>query len=308
VANMRYLTAHFVDHGFTAFSNYRRDTRVSLRDFITQYAVCELATLDMPFVKEGLPREDASEIIHTDIPTCLYSESIAQLPDGTTMEDIDQPEPDHYSLCSILARKGYARVDDLCRTCNEQQVFISASSTDYCLKEMGTVYYRDRLTSETAGDPYTEPYGGTDITGRSTVGVYSQDGYYSDLISGPIDVQAPQYEKVFDGLEVECIAEDTTRCELRLRVACSAQAVDPLDTYCGIVWKTQVINRWYLECQGMTQAQLNAAKARPNLTLGWPLFMRGRYLYVHLRIQNASGSAPVGGKSSFSRVSARLRI
>lgn len=68
VLNLRYSAADLVDHGFTAFVNYKPDYRPSIRDWLNSECVCPVVASD--FVKEGLPIDD--QYCYTEEPMNLY--------------------------------------------------------------------------------------------------------------------------------------------------------------------------------------------------------------------------------------------
>lgn len=129
--NMRDRTMSYVDHGFTAFINYRPDERPSLRDFLVEYAGLSEDCMD-PHRKEGdtyffPPLEPAAAVSY------ILNET----------EDPSLPiDPD--SLCARLGNLG---IEDLCGNCPSSTSFLMASAADYCIKEYTEdVYHREHYT------------------------------------------------------------------------------------------------------------------------------------------------------------------
>lgn len=143
VLNLRYNAADLVDHGFTAFVNYKPDYRPLVRDWLITEGVCPLVVSD--FVKEGLPLDTDVE----DTPPYLWN------------EDEDPTLPIHPD--SWCARLGDTTIEDLCESCESSPAFIMASALDFTLKE----YHEDTF--------YREVY--------NENGTYTSTGYYTLLQS-----------------------------------------------------------------------------------------------------------------------------
>jgi len=260
VLNIQYRTSDAVDHGFTSFGNYRSDTRMTLTDFVLNYCICTLEEMQNRtnvLAKEPAPTGEECDTI------------IGSLWNAT--EDPDLP-PDADSLCSLL---GNTRLEDLCEDCLNNQLFVLASATDYCLKQYGTVYNRERyvLASDT----------------------YVLDPYTSILQSGAWDFGYPDDTKEINRFEVEFEAvSQTVPNDLNLRIGYADQA------YCTPIWRAQSSKA--LEClTEFTVAQHVTNNTRPDNTAEWPLYYEGRYLFWELSV---SGT---GGGVCFSRMSMDVR-
>jgi len=312
VANMQYLVAGFLDHGFSAYGNHTRESRMTLRDFMIQYCICDPADAGS-YIKEGQPRTADSAGVCTITPDALYTDVTRDVEvngETITMEDWTEASPSANSLCTVLSG---LRLDDLCQQCPSNPVFIGASSADYCLKELcADVYYRHTCDNPAAAGEYDDDGAWPIYT--ASVGQYSEDGYKSEIVSGAIDIGFPDLDK----LVREFVAEfrptlDADPPELVLEIGVSAQPHDPLTASgnCAILWSRQTTIKHYLECQSTTtEVGHEAAGTRPDLTAMWPLWYRGKYLYWKLTIDKpASGSEgdlPVNGDVSFSRVSLKI--
>lgn len=293
-----------VDYGMTALTSYQSDTRESLRDWLARFCVCsydELAAMDgFGFVREGLPRADQESPSCDTTPTAIFTNEIINIYGIEAVENWTKATADATSLCSILEAQGYYRIEDFCRDCRPVPIFIGASAYDWCLKEYTEVYSREMLDSQASGGTVT--YGGSSCY-RSGLATYRFDGYYSELIIGPIDLT--DAERLLQKVEIEFNSQPQsfTTAEMRLFVGVASQAVDPLGTDCVIVWHEQTVNRRYIECQSIyTEAQHKALNTRPKNTLDWPLHYRGRYAYLRFRVQDRGGGTPIGAVAQFSRL------
>lgn len=317
IANMRYLSASFLNYGFSVFANYTRDERMTLRDFMLQYCICDLSGIDsLPYIKEGLPRTADAASVCAKTPNALYTtvtRDIVINGETITTEDWTAANPSANSLCNILSG---IRMEDLCHQCAEEPTFIGASSSDYCLKEIGgDIYYRHRCSNpDDVGVAGTKMLSNTWDTYSASVGQYIADGYKSEILSGPIDLGIPDREKLMREILVEFNAEtNSDPPELVLEVGTAAQAIDPLtaEGSCTILWQTQTTTRYYLECQSTeTEASHEAAGSRPDRTVSWPLWTRGKYLYWKLTIDKPAsgddGDLPINGACNLSRLSIKL--
>jgi hypothetical protein len=144
VLNLRYNAADLVDHGFTAFVNYKPDYRPNVRDWLDSEGVCPSSVSD--FVKEGAPLDDYTG----DTPSYLWN------------PDEDPTLPIHED--SWCAQLNGTTVDDLCDDCDSSPVFLMADAADFTIKE-----YHDETFYREVYDPET--------------GLYSNSGYYTLLQS-----------------------------------------------------------------------------------------------------------------------------
>lgn len=144
VLNLRCNAADLVDHGFTAFVNYKPDYRPIVRDWLTSEGICTPVVSD--YIKEGLPLDTEPE----DTPLYLWN------PDEDPTLAI---HPD-----SWCARLGDTTVDDLCSACDSSPLFLMGDAQDFTIKEAdpGT-FMRETYNSES--------------------GTWSSGGYYTALQS-----------------------------------------------------------------------------------------------------------------------------
>lgn len=273
IANLKHKTSDYLDHGFTAFLNFRPDTRQTLGEWLAQYC-----TTDMN------------------------------------------------QLCETL---GSRVIDDFCDECSQEKVFLGASSTDLCLKDIGNVYLRERCTNPTSVGTFDG--GGNYIP---SAGTYADDGYFS-IVRGIFPFGNDEVEKVIKGFlldkKVTPSAGDTPW--LRLRVGTAYGALDPnpqgnLDAFgymsdtevpighrvagdvCEVIWR-KTSNQVLLCPETRTNTSSLAANTRPNLGTEWPLYEEGRFLYYEITIIGLDGSlivAPIGGASTYSRIEVRGRL
>lgn len=270
--NIQYRTSDTIDHGFTSFGNYRSDSRDDIRAFLLENCVCtpeELTNLSSVIEKEGpgLAATGCDSSV-----TSLWNET----------EDTTLPQAAG-SLCASL---GATRVEDLCQDCLASPVFVLASATDYCLKQYGTAYNRERYTG----------YGGAPSCSGTTSGDYCIDGYTSILQSGALSFGKPEELKEIRRFEVEYWAADqTVPSDLNLRIGYADQAT------CSPRWKAQSTKK--LDCLTLSTEEAHiTAGTRAAITAEWPLFYEGRYLYWEIYITGT------GGSSCFSRATFEVRV
>lgn len=289
--NMTYKVADVLDHGFTAFCNYNSQRAPTLRDFILQYEICDLYDLynnaSIAFNNEGLPltpfESDAPfepQHIFTDQQVTFGSQ---------LMEDTDQPTSAEDSLCAMM---GGQTIDSMCRSCKGETLFMAASSEDWCLKEMGDVFYREICQNPSAVGTMT-------IIGyQSAEGSYALDGYDSIIRYAPMFVKnAGLRARMF---EIDCIAVGQVEPnQIGLRVGISAQVADPNTDECRIVWHQHSLQD--LKCiSTRTAANHRLNNTKPSETINWNFWRDGKILYFELKITGT------GGDSEFSRANVNL--
>jgi hypothetical protein len=191
-----YEHASLVDEGFSAGVYFRPDERPTYAEWLLEAAGCPMST----------PTQ-----LTSDITPPPYIWNASEDPNATI-------EPD--SLCALLAG---VTLDDICGACEPAPVFVVASTTDHCLKELrDDVYYREYWT----GSDYTE------------------EGY-ADFVQTLIGNLGVSVEKTFGGSETPgLIAEfkaelQTTPSDLRAQVGFGPTAACP-------TWRT--VNTRKLKC------------------------------------------------------------
>lgn len=214
-----------LDHGITASVKHLPDGRASVRDWLIENRICteeflnttEMRALGMQQTKEG-PAVGAIPVTAAFTPDCVYTKETKEVA-GITTENWDKAEADPTSLCALFA--GIA-IADLCRDCDVADRFVFASATDYCLKEFGNVYYRERFNY--AG--YTE---------GASVATWTKDGYRTRMLIGPLGFGV-DFPKQLQGVLLEFkAAMQTVPSTIHLRVGASNKKDDPL-LECGIKW------------------------------------------------------------------------
>jgi hypothetical protein len=275
VYNVEATALDYVDAGFSAFTNFAPDERQTLGEWL----------------------------------------------DENCTTDLNQ-------LCETLGAK---IVDDFCGTCSIRYLFVGAAEIDLCLKDLSTsVFYRERCTNPTDDGTFNE-------SGQyvPAIGTYAKDGYYSILRSlfpfGHMSAEKVIKNFLLDTKVTPAVDEDVS---LRLRVGTAYSALDPNpqgnpDAFgystdanvpsayraeaaaCEVIWRNAGLVE--LRCpetrSNVTSLQRNT---RPNLSLEWPLFEEGRFLYYEVAAvgPEVSGllTAPIGGESFYNRIEVRTRL
>lgn len=309
VLNVDKKVADIVDAGFTCFTSYRSDSRGSLRDFMLDFCVCTSATLvanGITFLKEGLPlASDPASCVQT--PDSLYTTETRDIggnPANGQMEDYDA-EPSANSLCSIL---GGRTIDDLCRDCNQSQLFIGADVADWCLKQIGTSYNRERCTNPTARGVVFVDVNGI-VTYASSTGTYRLDGYYSILRTQPMSYGLEEVRKLVERFLISFEATDQAYpCVLQLRIGVSYQPEDPnvgtntnpntsqnASQGCGVVWQQTV--RKMLTCpNALSPEQFADQNLVPNMGMEDAISMEAQWLYYEIVIANLVTQSNINGQ------------
>jgi len=268
----------FLDHGFTAFCTYRADSHIGLRRFILENCICSLEELGLyggGFVKEGGFCRAEEVIPCPNKPMSFYSQTPLVMDDVTT--ENYEGEPDADSLFTLL---GNSSLGEICGAEVTQAegiskvVFLGVSAEDQCIKQFTQVYNREiRVGLQTECDPSI---------------AYVKRGYRPRLLSGAIDLGAPDDDKEIVRLALEVhtvLAVKPSQIELKVGVA--AQALDPLSASgkCAIMWETE--DKKKLEClSDRTAAQHALDGTRPSDEMEWGLYQTGRYFYFDLTIVN----------------------
>lgn len=331
VFNTEFKFVSLVDHGFSMFANYTSDTRISLRDWLLANCFCEACEEDeLKFIKEPVSPAVTCPPSPAFVPASLFSDD-ELIRYGITTENWDAETADEDSLCALL--NGQA-VDDLCRDCNQAQLFVAASSTDYCLKQIGTSFNRERCTNAATGNNTTTTTSTTTagdgcVGYTSFTGSYAADGYYSAIISRPNKLGTQEIKNIKRLILDAFPVDQVTPCVLMLRVGYSHNAYDPLTGYtenpntspnatsgCGIIWKTY--DRKSLACPlGDDPAGLLSANLNPTAGQGfnWPVFVEGKFITWALIVASLEDSEnldstlvpAVGGECCFTSLTIRAK-
>lgn len=290
--HLDYKVADIMDHGFTAACNFRSQPVQNIRDFILDYRICTLATLDAQmtalfsrtaFENEGLPSPFATPTA-AFTPTCIYSSVEYEPVAGIIVEDYTQEAASQFSVCTLL---GDLKLSDICQTCAGPSLLVLASAEDWCLKQYGGVFYRERCANTTAvGSSGTYGY-------TTSVGSYVQDPYDSLVRFAPLFAEG--LLMIAEGFKLNGIpAVSATPASLQLRVGASGQTGDPNDDLCLIVWQDRSTK--LLQCvTTKTAAQHLSQKTVPAQPLEWRFQHSGAVLYFELKIAGTGGDCTLSG-------------
>ncbi len=187
---------------------------------------------------------------------------------------------------------------------------MAASGEDYCLKEIGGVFYREMapvgaaVTDDLdlvipAADWLTVGYN-SEMRGQIPTGLYDRDKRVRNFL-----------------LDIDVSEQNPPPCVVQAFVGNSFNLQDPndLDDVCAVQWAD--LRTRNLECQdGMKISEMSPPaniknphgyKLRPAKGMEWRCYAEGRVLYFKFIISNpkaADGSYPkaVGGDVCFSRI------
>lgn len=274
IYNTASQAADYLDHGFTAFSNFVPDTRQTLDQWLDEYCG-----------------------------------------DG-----------DLNSLCAAL---GGRMVEDFCGGCETRATYLGASAQDYCIKDIGLVFYRERCTNPTEAGTFNDAGAYVPSTGE-----YSEDGYFS-IMRGIFPFGNMEKEKVIKNLllDKQVLPAFGESCYLRLRVGTGYSALDPnpsanpdaigynSDTKipadfrvagdtCEVIWRTTA-DQDLLCPETRTNTSSLLANTRPDLGTEWPVFEEGRFLFWEIAVVGKSGTnyiEPIGGDARFNRIEVQARL
>lgn len=282
VFNTQFPFSAVVDHGFSSYGVFQPKEPVTiLQDFLLQNCICTQDELDtyLGDTQEGGFCSAPDAVVCADQPDSFYTTVTQEIADGDddpiVTEDWNQVEPSANSLCSRL---GSMTLSELCvaeskGACKPSRIFVMASTTDKCLKQMSDIYYREVCTAFTA------------------CGTYEKRGYRSLLRSGPINLKDTDNEKIVQRFvaEVEA-AVATVPGQIKFRIGTSAQALDSNQTTCAIIWVEE--DEKVLAClSSLSETQHEAQGTRPDVEYEWPTYAEGMYFYFELEIVNG-GSTP----------------
>lgn len=286
--NRRFVS--YMDHGFTAFCMFERESRETIREWMVDNCVChpsQLAGVGFDYIKEGLPTAENAGSCQ-DIDAIYTNDALvtgASMVDLYQIEDYTVESFEDTSLCSALDGE---TIEDECDDCQLPPTLIAASVEDFCLKQMWTAYSREICTNPFHKGMFTEDgY-------LSAVGQYDLQSYTSVLRSGAIGNDGP-VDNVLRRFELDLQTEtELSPPDISLRTGQASQAVDPNEAHCVIVWNDEGSKT--LECLATdTAANLAANNLRPDEYFGWNTWSVGRYLYFELTIAGTGGVASLTG-------------
>jgi len=258
-------TATLVDHGFTAFVEHRPDYASSLRDFLAEFAGCDPEQFLV--AKEGDPYA-----FENQPPPPSYIRNYGEDPDAPV-------DPD-----SFCARLNGQTVEELCRSCDANSLFLMASAEDRTIKQFTPdSYYRERYLGEE--DPVYCPH--------TTIGVYSQEGYTS-MLQGDAYDYGKREEKMINYAAVDYVAEEqTTPNMLNFQVAYGQQP--------GCMRWANTTPRELKCLTEKDEAQHEADNTRANRSATFPMYRAGSFLAWRFYIEGT------GGGSCYNEVTLRVR-
>jgi hypothetical protein len=178
--------------------------------------------------------------------------------------------------------------------CNESQQLIGASTRDYALKDIGTVFLKEYLAL-TGNDPTLDlPLNGA---------IYVAEGYAS-ILRGMIPTGLYDRKKVVNRVLVD---DDTTAqanpCAIQCRIGVSRNVRDPNDEdpSCSVLWIDQGLR--LLACQDEASIPaLQAKHQQPSGATEWQPYVEGFFLYFEFVVMNQDKTPAIGGDSCFSRI------
>jgi len=150
---------------------------------------------------------------------------------------------------------------------------VMASATDWCLKELADVYYRERCAAFTA------------------CGTYVQDGYTSLLRTGPIRGKVESQEIKLTSIGIIYSAEaQTTPTNITPRIGWSATPNDPNNAACAIRWRD--LSAKPLQCVTQkSESEHEVDATMPFAIQDWQVMFANRCLYFEFRIEGTGGGS-----------------
>ena len=142
VFNLEYGHASYMDHGFTAMVNYQSYNQMNLRDFMIEAINSD--------GKSICPCDDSLSDIMQGTPYVMGAAS-SQYSSLWNAAENTGTAMDNTSFCYGLGSK---RFEDFCEDGTEGSVFVMASSSDRCLKQYETEYYKRDLYNDST-EAYT---------------------------------------------------------------------------------------------------------------------------------------------------------
>ena len=269
---------------------------------MVEHCICDVEDTLEFYDREGLPSglcNTACTQLFT--PQSLYtSEGLEYDP---SIVNFEKSKPDVDSLCHLLGDK---RIEDFCRTCDSEQLFIGVSAEDKSLKEIGENFSRERCSNSEAG------YGESVDNGYcSFEGLYIFDGYNS-ILRGVFQVGSDDLEKMIKSfVSAVTVTTEPNPPSLKLRIGISHQPLDsnPSNPFIGIGNGGDCEVTWHLqkyislECPAIKTASQQVSERLRNVRkFIWPLHRRGRFLHYELSVVGWNGTVEtpaIGGDATF---------
>jgi hypothetical protein len=180
--------------------------------------------------------------------------------------------------------------------CNETQFFMAASGTDYAIKQIGGVFYRELLVMP-GGDPTV------DLNPIAPPTMYQTYGY-SRQLRGMIPLGFGDRNKTIRNVLLD---HDTSfqdkPCVVKLRIGNSYTLTDPndFDDVCAPQWR--VFDNKELSCPTpQTNTALQLKNQKPYAAMEWVTMEENRFLFFELTIENKDGTLAIGADSCWERI------
>lgn len=285
VVNTQFQVSDILPVGFSAFANYLPTAGDTVADYLTNNCIC--LSDDLTILDQNTPLLGGN-CVESDPPlcdadyTCLYTtETEVVLGFDNLIEDADFGTYDTGSLYAALRT---VTINDLCNAelqsdqCQAAQKFLSVLVTDNCIKQYGNLYGYEVCTS-----------------GATLCPTYSINGYTSILRSGPLDMGAPENQKIFRRFLIDYVAaSQTVPSNVTVRLGFSRQPADSNMDNCPIMWQTLPTKP--LACAStLDETALATANLQPYLAMEWPVYLQGRYLYWEFSVDGTGGSSCFSG-------------
>jgi hypothetical protein len=289
ILNTRYSVADYMDHGFTSLCEYYPDPGRSIRDFILANGICTqegLAEQGFPYDREGLPISPLETPAFT--PTHIYTATPLSYGDGN-VEDYTKETGDSDSLCALLGAVNLSTGE--CRKgCVSEKLLVGVSSVDWCIKQIGRVFYREICVNPTA-------VGTSDSIGYHTAfGSYTLQGFESILRPAPL-FGTPNDDVSLSTFEIEYIAVPAVSpAALQFRMGQSSQISDPNSDPCALKWIPLTDRE--LKCLSVSAATQIQQNSRPAETAHWRFEIKGHYVYFELKISGTGGDCKLSRLST----------
>ncbi len=270
--NTQYPFSTVIDHGFSAFGFFApNEPFTTFGQWLVDNCICDSAEFSEEFgelIKEGGPCSDPESVTCESQPDSLFTTAEKELEDGIVMEDWDA-EASEGSLCTILnGSLAELCIDETKRDeCAAGALFVMASASDFCLKNLSDSYYREVCV------------------GFTGCGTYALSGYKSILRSGPLGLKDDENEKLVTEFSAQGISVESSvpgQCAFRMGV--SSMPLDPNDSACGIKWYVE--DPQTLDCIAGASADHEDDQTRPDDRLSWPTYAQGHFIYYELTVEN----------------------
>lgn len=258
--NLTYQHASLVDHGFTAGVMHRPDYTETLRDFLSDFGLCDPSTLLMD--KEGAP-----------YGVGYTGQTFASIRNAT--EDPDLP----VDANSFSAQFVGVELESLCAGCDANTVMVLASAGDKTLKEFDPdVFYRERYVPE--ADDYDCP--------NTSPGVYVLDGY-PWLVQADVNNYGVMEEKSIRRVLVDyAAAAQTVPSDLSFHIAYGQQRTH-------MTWYTEADTVPLEALDDQTESEHAFYNTRPDLLATYNFYHKGVFLAWRFFGSGTGGSACYSG-------------